>query len=310
MNINQLNINFLGMGRAAMALSIILVLVSIGSFFVRGLNFGIDFTGGTLIEVRYEQAADLPAIRDALASGGYPDAQVQLFGSTRDVMIRIAPREGLESAAISEEVMRILRAEGAQASLQRVEFVGPQVGEELATQGLWAVIWVSFGILVYIWFRFSGWQLAVNSVIALIHDVIVTVGFFSVFQWDFDLTVLAAVMAAAGYSLNDSIVVFDRIRENFLRIRKAMPWDIINGAINQTLSRTIITSGSTLAVVVVLFLIGGDTLRGFSLALIIGIIVGTYSSIFVGSYLAYLMGVDKTTFIIPEKEGAELDQRP
>ena len=225
-------------------------------------------------------------------------------------MPRRAPNDGPERAAISEEVMRILRAEGAQVSLQRVEFVGPQVGEELATQGLWAVIWVSFGILVYIWFRFSGWQLAVNSVIALIHDVIVTVGFFSVFQWDFDLTVLAAVMAAAGYSLNDSIVVFDRIRENFLRIRKAMPWDIINGAINQTLSRTIITSGSTLAVVVVLFLIGGDTLRGFSLALIIGIIVGTYSSIFVGSYLAYLMGVDKTTFIIPEKEGAELDQRP
>lgn len=310
MKINELNINFLGMGRYALVISIVLFLVSVGSFFVRGLNFGIDFTGGTLVEVRYAQPADLPSIRQALQEAGYEDAQVQLFGSTTDVMIRLAPRAGVGSSEISDSVLQVLRTGGQEVRLQRVEFVGPQVGDELATQGLLAVLWVSAGILIYIWFRFSGWQLAVNCVIALVHDVVITVGFFSLFKWDFDLTVLAAVMAAAGYSLNDSIVVFDRIRENFQRVRKMSAWDIMNSAINQTLSRTIITSGTTLAVVVVLYFFGGDTLRGFSLALIVGIVLGTYSSIFVGSYLAYRMGVDRTTFIVPEKEGAELDHRP
>lgn len=308
MNFSNLNINFMGMGRYALVASIILFLVSIGSFFVRGLQFGIDFTGGTLVEVSYAQAADLPAIRDALHESGYPDAQVQLFGATTDVMIRIAPRKGVDSAQVSDNILQILRSGGESVNLQRVEFVGPQVGEELATQGLLAVLWVLGGILVYIWFRFSGWQLAINSVIALIHDVVITVGFFSLFGWEFDLTVLAAVMAVAGYSLNDNIVVFDRIRENFLRMRKASAWEIMNSAINQTLSRTTITSGTTLAVVVVLYFFGGDTLRGFSLALSIGIVIGTYSSIFVASYLALRMGVDKATFMMPEKEGAELDR--
>jgi preprotein translocase subunit SecF len=308
MKLNELNINFMGMSRYALAISIILFIVSIGSFFVRGLHFGIDFTGGTLLEVRYAEPANLPEIRNALEGGGFPDAQVQLFGSTTDVMIRMAPREGQGSAEISDNVLKILRASGQEVSLQRVEFVGPQVGDELATQGLLAVLWVSGGILAYIWFRFSGWQLAVNCVIALVHDVVITIGLFSIFGWGFDLTVLAAVMAVAGYSLNDNIVVFDRIRENFQRIRKVSAWDIMNGAINQTLSRTIITSGTTLAVVAVLYFFGGDTLRGFSLAFIVGIVLGTYSSIFVGSYLAYLMGVDRTTFLVPEKEAAELDR--
>lgn len=308
MNLSNLNIKFMDMGRYALVISIILFVVSIGSFFVRGLQFGIDFTGGTLVEVSYAQTADLPAIRDALHEGGYPDAQVQLFGATTDVMIRIAPRKGVDSALISDNILQILRSGGESVNLQRVEFVGPQVGEELATQGLLAVLWVLGGILVYIWFRFSGWQLAINSVIALIHDVVITVGFFSLFGWEFDLTVLAAVMAVAGYSLNDNIVVFDRIRENFLRMRKASARDIMNSAINQTLSRTTITSGTTLAVVVVLYFFGGDTLRGFSLALSIGIVIGTYSSIFVASYLALRMGVDKATFMMPEKEGADLER--
>lgn len=306
--LSELNINFMGMGRYAFILSMALFVISIGSFFVRGLHFGIDFTGGTLVEVRYAQSADLSEIRDALHSGGFQDAQVQLFGSTTDVMIRLAPRAGLGSSEISDNVLQILRASGQDVRLQRVEFVGPQVGEELATQGLLAVLWVLGGILVYIWFRFSGWQLALNSVIALVHDVVITVGFFSLFGWEFDLTVLAAVMALAGYSLNDNIVVFDRIRENFLRMRKASAREIMNSAINQTLSRTTITSGTTLAVVIVLYFFGGDTLRGFSLALSIGIVFGTYSSIFVASYLALRMGVDKATFMVPEKEGAELDR--
>ncbi|HEX5513804.1 MAG TPA: protein translocase subunit SecF [Gammaproteobacteria bacterium] len=308
MKFNQLNINFMGMGRIALILSSVLFVISVVSLFVRGLEFGIDFTGGTLIEVVYSESADLSSIRDALQQGGYSDAQVQHFGATTDVMIRLAPRAGLNSAQVSDNILQLLRAGGQEVRLQRVEFVGPQVGEELATQGLLAVLWVIGGILVYIWFRFSGWQLAVNCVIALVHDVVITLGFFSVFGLEFDLTVLAAIMALAGYSLNDTIVVFDRIRENFLRMRKTSPWDVMNAAINQTLSRTIITSGTTLAVVVVLYFFGGDTLRGFSLALSIGIVFGTYSSIFVASYLALLMGVDKSTFIVPEKEGGELDR--
>lgn len=308
MKISELNIDFMGKGRLALILSIVLMLVSIVSLFTRGLEFGIDFTGGTLVEVNYTQPAELSAIREALQQGGYGDAVVQHFGATTDVMIRLAPREGLASTQISENILQILRAGGEEVRLQRVEFVGPQVGEELATQGVLAVLWVIGGILIYIWFRFSGWQLAVNSVIGLVHDVVITLGFFSVFGIEFDLTVLAAVMAVAGYSLNDTIVVFDRVRENFLRMRKTTPFEVMNAAVNQTLSRTIITGGTTLATVIALYLLGGDTMRGFSLAMIIGIVFGTYSSIFVASYLAVRMGVDKNTFMIPEKEGAEADR--
>lgn len=308
MNLSDLNINFMGKGKVALALSIILMLVSIVSLFTRGLEFGVDFTGGTLIEVTYSEPADLAEIRDTLHAADFPDALVQHFGATTDVMIRLAPREGVGSSQISDDILKILRSGEHEVQLQKVEFVGPQVGDELATQGLLAVLWVIGGILIYIWFRFSGWQLAINSVLALIHDVLITVGFFSLFAIEFDLTVLASVMAVAGYSLNDKIVVFDRIRENFQRMRQASAWEIMNSAINQTLSRTTITSGTTLAVVIALYFLGGDTMKGFSISLIIGIVLGTYSSIFVASYLALIMGVDKATFMLPEKEGAELDQ--
>lgn len=308
MKLSELNIDFMRWGKPALVLSGLLILVSIVSFFVRGLEFGVDFTGGTVMEVVYAEPADLAEIREALQQGGFEDALVQHFGATTDVLIRLAPREGANSTEVSENLLKILRAGGDELRLQRVEFVGPQVGEELATQGVLAVLWMFGGILIYIWFRFSGWQLAVNSVIAMLHDVIVTVGFFSVFGLDFDLTVLAASMAVAGYSLNDNIVVFDRIRENFQKMRKATPYEVMNSSVNQTLSRTIITSGTTLFTVIALYLFGGDTMQGFSLAMIVGIVFGTYSSIFLGAYLTLLMGVDKNTFIVPDKEGLEAER--
>lgn len=308
MKLSELNIDFMRWGKPALILSGLLILVSIVSFFVRGLEFGVDFTGGTVMEVVYAEPADLAEIREALQQGGFEDALVQHFGATTDVLIRLAPREGANSTEVSENLLKILRAGGDELRLQRVEFVGPQVGEELATQGVLAVLWMFGGILIYIWFRFSGWQLAVNSVIAMLHDVIVTVGFFSVFGLDFDLTVLAASMAVAGYSLNDNIVVFDRIRENFQKMRKATPYEVMNSSVNQTLSRTIITSGTTLFTVIALYLFGGDTMQGFSLAMIVGIVFGTYSSIFLGAYLTLLMGVDKNTFIVPDKEGLEAER--
>lgn len=307
MNLKQPNFDFMNMGRAALALSTLLVLISIGSFFVKGLNLGIDFTGGTLVEVIYAEPVELPPIREALDQGGF-EAQVQYFGTDRDVMIRLAPQAGMSNAQVSENILRTLRQLGGEPALQRVEFVGPQVGSELAEQGVQALLWVLLGIMVYIYFRFE-WRFAVNSVIALLHDVIITVGVFSLFQLQFDLNVLAAVLAVAGYSLNDTVVVFDRIRENFLRLRKGTPAEIINLSVNQTLSRTVITSGTTLFVVVALYLWGGEIMEGFSLALIIGIIAGTYSTIFVASVLALKMGVSKADLMPPEKEEVE-DERP
>lgn len=302
---HQLNFDFMGKGKIGFAFSVIILLVSLGSFIFRGLEFGIDFTGGTLVEVSYSQPADLPEVREALSSAGFDGVQVQHFGTTQDILVRLAPQEGVSSAQLGDNVLRTLRTTGEGVEVKRVEFVGPQVGEELAAQGVQAVLWVIGGIMIYIWFRFSGWQLALNGVIAVMHDVIVTVGFFSLLGLEFDLTVLAAVLAVAGYSLNDNVVVFDRIRENFLRMRKATPREVINASVNQTLSRTIITSGTTIAVCAALYFFGGDVIHGFALALMIGVVFGTYSTIFVASNLAYMMGVDKNVFMIPEKEGAE-----
>jgi preprotein translocase subunit SecF len=307
MNLKQPNFDFMKTGRPALVLSALLVLIAIGSFFIKGLNLGIDFTGGTLVEVVYPEPVQLPPIREALNQADF-EAQVQYFGTDRDVMIRLAPQAGMSNAQVSENVLRTLRQAGGEPVLQRVEFVGPQVGSELAEQGVQALLWVLLGIMVYIYFRFE-WRFAVNSVIALLHDVIITVGVFSLFQLQFDLNVLAAVLAVAGYSLNDTVVVFDRIRENFLRLRKGTPAEIINLSVNQTLSRTVITSGTTLFVVAALYLWGGEIMEGFSLALIIGIIAGTYSTIFVASVLALKMGVSKADLMPPEKEGAE-DERP
>lgn len=305
MQIKPLNFDFVGKGKYGFALSIALAVICLGAIFIRGLALGIDFTGGSLLELSYEQPVELSEVRQALDAGGFERAQVQHFGTTRDVLIRMAPQEGVSSAQLGDNVLRSLRGAGHSVTVERVEFVGPQVGEELAAQGVQAVLWVIGGILIYIWFRFSGWQLAVNGVIAVVHDVIVTVGVFALFQREFDLTVLAGVLAVAGYSLNDNVVIYDRIRENFLRMRKATPKEVINASVNQTMARTINTSGTTLAVSLALFLFGGDVIHNFALAMIVGVIAGTYSSIFVASNLAYIMGLDKNTFIIPEKEGMD-----
>lgn len=307
MKLRQTNIDFMRAGPLWSLISALVIVISIGSFFVRGFNLGIDFTGGTLVEVVYAEPVELDNVRQALGEGGFTDAQVQFFGTARDVMIRLAPQEGLSSAQLSENILQTLKATGASPTLQRVEFVGPQVGGELAENGVQALVWVMIGIMIYIYFRFE-WRFAVNSVLALLHDVIVVLGVFSLFQLQFDLNVLAAVLAVAGYSLNDTVVIFDRIRENFLKLRKATPGEVINISVNETLSRTFITSGTTLFVVVALYLWGGEIMEGFSLALIIGIVSGTYSSIFVASYLALKMGASKTDLLPPEKEGAELDR--
>ncbi len=298
------SINFLGKRRLAFAMSALLIVIAIGSFLTRGLNLGIDFTGGTVIEVGYPQAADLDTIRSALQDAGFQDAVVQHFGTSRDVLIRVAPRENLASAQISDQVIQALQVKTPNVEKRRVEFVGPQVGEHLALQGSLAMLYALFGILVYVAFRFEK-RFALGAVAALVHDVIITVGVFALFQVEFDLTVLAAILAVIGYSLNDTIVVFDRIRENFVRIRKGSTVDNMNASINQTLSRTLMTSGTTLIVVVCLYVLGGETISGFALALLVGIGVGTYSSIYIASALALALGVSKQDLIPPEKPGAE-----
>jgi len=299
----RFSFDFMGYRRLTTALSLTLVLVSIGSIAMRGLNFGIDFTGGTLIEAGYPQAVKLEDVRDALRGAGFEMAQVQYFGASTDVLIRIAPQAERSSAQLSEQVMAALSQQNPGVEKRRVEFVGPQIGKELTEQGGMAMLYALIGILIYIIVRFQ-WRLAPGAVIALIHDVIITVGFFSVLQLDFDLTVLAALLAVIGYSLNDTIVVFDRIRENFRKMRKGTPHEIINVSINQTMSRTIITALTTLLVLVALYLLGGEVMEGFALALIVGIVVGTYSSIFVASSSALALGISKADLVSrPKAEG-------
>lgn len=301
-------IDFMGKRRLAVVLSIVVTLVCLGSIFVRGFNFGIDFTGGTLIEVAYPEAADLNAVRTALA-GDFADAQVQHFGSARDVLIRIAPRPEESSAVLSERVLQALRQGSSGVEMRRVEFVGPQVGEELIEKGGLAITFALIGILIYVALRFE-YRFAVGAIVATLHDVIVTVGIFSLFRLEFDLTVLAAVLAVIGYSLNDTIVVFDRIRENFRRMRKGSPMEIMNTAVNETLSRTIMTSGTTLLVVLAMLYFGGKVIHGFSLALVIGILVGTYSSIYIASATVLGLGLSKSDLMPVAKEGVGGDERP
>ena len=309
-SLNNLNINFMGRRMAAFAVSGLLILISVGGFAVRGLNFGIDFTGGTLLEVGYDQTADLGKIRKTLNDSGFTGAVVQNFGTTKDVLIRIAPRDGEEQQKLSNQVLMALQQSGGgKVELRRVEFIGPQVGDELAEQGGIAMLAALFGILVYVYFRFE-YRFAIGSIIATIHDVIITVGVFSVLQLEFNLTVLAAVLAVIGYSLNDTIVVYDRIRENFRKLRKGTPVDVINVSVNQTLSRTIMTSLTTLLVCIALYVFGGEIIHNFSLALIVGIVVGTYSSIYIASSLALLLGVSKADLMPVKKEGEGLDSRP
>jgi len=306
---NKLHFRFMRLTKPAMFFSIVLVLLSLASLAVKGLNFGIDFTGGTLIEIGYEQPVTLEKVRADLGKGGFNDAMVQHFGSARDVLIRLAPNVDEPSAKLSDRIFRSLSVAGEKVDLRRVEFVGPQVGGELAEDGGLAVLYALIGILVYVALRFE-YRFAVGSVIALIHDVIITLGFFDLFQIEFDLTVLAAVLAVIGYSLNDTIVVFDRIRENFLKMRKGSPEEIMDRSLNQTLSRTLMTSGTTLLVLLSLYVFGGEVINGFSLALIIGIVVGTYSSIYVASSAVLMMGVSREDLMPVQKEGAELDNRP
>lgn len=264
--------------------------------FSRGLHLSVEFTGGTLMEVNYTQAADVGKIRDTVSKLGLNDVQVQNFGTSRDVMIRLPAQKGVSTAQQSDTVLAALKAANPDVTLRRTEFVGPQVGEELAQDGLKALAMVVFGIMVYLAFRFE-WKYAVAAIIANLHDVIIILGFFAFFQWEFSLAVLAAVLAVLGYSVNESVVIFDRIRENFRRYRKMNTEEIINNAITSTISRTIITHGSTQIMVLSMLLFGGPTLFYFSLALTIGILFGIYSSVFVAAAIAMWLGIKREDLI-------------
>lgn len=307
----SVNWDFMGKRRAAIVVSLSLVLVSIISFVVRGFNFGIDFTGGILVEAQYQKPVELDTVRNALEKGGFTKVMVQYFGTAHDVLIRVPPGKEGNNAQVSSAMLSALRegSTGNSVEQRRVEFVGPQVGDELASDGGLAILVALFGIFVYVMIRFE-WRFALGAIVATLHDVIITVGLFSVTGLEFDLTVLAAVLAVIGYSVNDTVVVFDRIRENFRKMRKAEPVEAMNAAINQTLSRTTITSFVTLLAVLALLFFGGDLIRNFSIALVAGIIVGTFSSIYVASAIALMFGVSKADLMPMKKEGADLDARP
>ncbi|MCZ6525695.1 MAG: protein translocase subunit SecF [Gammaproteobacteria bacterium] len=308
-NKQQMNYDFMSKRKLAAVFSGLLILVSISSLIMNGLNLGIDFTGGTLIELGYQETVDLDNVRSALADSMFSDAVVQYFGSAKDVLIRIAPKEGLNSAAISNELINLLQATGQTADLRRVEFVGPQVGEDLTEDGGLAMIYALLCIFVYVALRFQ-MRFSVGAIAALVHDVTITLGFFSVTGMDFGLSVLAAILAVIGYSLNDTIVVFDRIRENFRRMRKASSVEVVNVSLNQTLSRTVITSLTTLIVLTALFIFGGEIIHAFSTALIVGVVIGTYSSIYIASPVTLALGISKQDLMPVEKEGTNLENRP
>jgi preprotein translocase subunit SecF len=302
-------IDFMGKRMLALIFSATLITIALGSLLIRGLNLGIDFTGGTLVEVGFSQEVELNSVREALTQDGFGDAVVQHFGTSKDVLMRLAPREDMQSAELSDRAFKAMQRIDKGADLRRVEFVGPQVGDELIEDGGLAMLYALIGILIYVGLRFE-YRFAVSSVLALVHDVIITIGFFALTQVEFDLTVLAAVLAVIGYSLNDTIVVFDRIRENFRKMRKGETGAIINSSINQTLSRTLITSGTTLLVLVALFLFGGEIIHAFALALIVGIGIGTYSSIYVASTAALFMGISRADLMPVKKEDEATDELP
>jgi len=290
--------------RHALVLNLIsLITFLLAVFFIatRGFHLSIEFTGGTVMEVHYPQAAQIEEVRSAVGSLGYSDFQVQNFGTSQDVMIRLPVREDLGSAAQSETVLEALKAQSPDVELRRVEFVGPQVGQELVTNGLLALLFVVIGIMVYLGLRFE-WKFAVAGVVANLHDVIIILGFFAFFQWEFSLAVLAGVLAVLGYSVNESVVIMDRIRENFRKQRTASVQEVINSAITQTISRTVITHGSTQMMVLSMFFFGGPTLHNFSLALTIGIWFGIYSSVFVAAALAMWLGVKREDLVKPVKK--------
>jgi preprotein translocase subunit SecF len=298
-------VDFINKRKFAMVFSALLLIVSIISLGLQGLKLGIDFTGGTLIEVGYQQTADLEDIRTKLASANYTGTNVQYFGSDTEVLIQLEP-QAISSAKLSSSIIQML---GEGIDMRRVEFVGPKVGEELTNDGGLALLYALIGILIYVAFRFE-YRFALGSITALIHDVIITLGVFSILQIEFNLTVLAAILAVIGYSLNDTIVVFDRIRENFLSTRHIEPMPIVNDALNQTLARTLMTSLTTLLVLLALFYLGGEVIHSFAGALIIGVVIGTYSSIFVASSMILALGISKEDMLPSEKENKEIDARP
>jgi len=300
------NIDFMRLRKPAMIFSGMLMLMSLISLFTLKLNVGIDFTGGSIIEVGYQQAVELEPIRNALENQGFGDAIVQHFGSASEVLIRLVPDVDKDKAELSSEIIGLLQAANdAEIDVRRVDFVGPQVGEELTEDGGLAVLYALIAILIYVAFRFE-YRFSLGSVAALVHDVVITLGIFSVLQLDFDLSVLAAILAVIGYSLNDTIVVFDRVRENFRKIRKKTSLEVVNISINQTISRTLMTSFTTLLVVLSLFFLGGEAIHAFAMALIIGVLVGTYSSIYVATTTALVLGISRSDLLLPEKEGDEM----
>ncbi len=290
------HINFLGARKITAVISTLLVIISLASLTMQGLNFGIDFTGGVLVEVEYPEAADLNAVRETLQNGGFAGAVVQNFGSASGVLVRLLPQDEHSSAELSARILSVLQDEVAGVQLRRIEYVGPQVGDELAINGGLALIWALGCIFLYIVLRFH-WKFSAGAVIALTHDVIITLGAFSVFQWEFDLAVLAALLAVIGYSLNDTIVVFDRCRENFRRKTEGDEIDTMNRSLNEMLSRTVMTSLTTLLVLIALEVMGGSALQGFTEALIIGVIVGTYSSTYVAGTAALALGLRRDNLI-------------
>ena len=301
------NIPFMSYRRFATIGSLVLLIMSIGSLGFKGLNLGLDFSGGTLIEVSYEEAADLVDIRDLMTNNGFDDFQVVNFGSNSDVLIKVADKNG--NSQLGDVIYKFLLDADPSTELKRIEFVGPQIGSELRDQGGLGMLVALGMILLYVAFRFQ-YKFALGAVAALAHDVLIILGLFSLLSWDFDLTVLAALLAVIGYSLNDTIVVSDRIRENFRGERGFEPDEIVNRSINQTLSRTLITSLTTLLVLFALFFFGGDMIRGFSQALIIGVLVGTYSSIYVVANMLLGLSITQDDLAIPEPEGAEFDDMP
>ena len=308
---NKTSINFLGetRRRIALFLSIIMVSISISSIFIKGMEFGIDFTGGVLLEVGYPEPANLMKIRTLLENDGFEEVQVQSFGSDEDVLLRLPPQSDQDPNFIRDRLRNLLASDEPNVVLRRVEFVGPQVGEDLTEQGGLAMIFALMMIFAYVMFRFQ-WKFAAGAVCALLHDVIITVGFFSLFGFEFDLTVVAAVLAVIGYSLNDTVVAFDRIRENFIKLRGVASHEAMNISINEMLARTIITGVTTLVVLIALLTLGGESVRPFSIALIVGIIIGTYSSIYTAGAIALVLNVNTKDLLPPEKDPELIDDLP
>jgi preprotein translocase subunit SecF len=302
------HIDFLGARKFAAWFSAFLVLGTLASLGIRGMNYGIDFTGGTLVEMGYTAPVDLDQLRQKLEQSEFEGAVVQYYGTAQDVLIRLGPQKEMSSVQISNRVIELIGAADKSTQVRRVEFVGAQVGEELMEKGGIAFIMSLFGILVYVAMRFQ-MRFAIGAIVALLHDPLVTIGFFSVTGMDFDLSVMAAILAIIGYSLNDTIVVFDRVRENFARMRQATVVEVFNASLNHTLSRTIVTGISTLLVLLALLFWGGKTIQGFATALLIGLVVGTYSSVYIASPVCMALGISRKDLLPVEKEGADLPNR-